>query len=52
MKCYAMVIVEFKKDDNETLNDAFEIVKGNIENSLGVDAVKYISVCNEDGEHK
>ena len=50
MKCYAMVIIEFQKDDKETLNDAFEIVKGNIENNLGENAVKYVSICNEDGE--
>ena len=52
MKCYATVIIEFQKNDEETLNDVSEIVKGNIENSLGINAVKYISVCNENGEQE
>lgn len=52
MKCYAMVIIEFQKDDKETLNDVSEIVKGNIENSLGTDVVKYISICDENGERE
>lgn len=49
-KIYAMVIIEFQKKDEETLNDAIDVVKSNIENCLGGNAVKYVSICNEDGE--
>jgi len=51
-KCYATVIIEYEKGEEETFSDALETVKSNIEHCLGKNSVKYIAVCNEDGEQE